>query len=57
MGYSSLIKYHYGYIGRWMATYGKLLEEYVGKQFKLRQNEKEVYSSNRMEIKRRSIHL
>jgi endoglucanase len=45
MGYSSLIKHHYGYIGRWMGTYGKLsLDEYVGKQFKLIQNEKEVYS-------------
>ena len=45
VGYSPSVKHHYGYIGRWMGTYGKLsLDEYVGKQFKLIQNEKEVYS-------------
>ena len=34
VGYSPLTRNHYGYIGRWMGTYGKLpLNEYVGKEF------------------------
>ena len=45
VGYSPKVSNHYGYIGRWMGTYGKLsLSEYVGKQFKLMQNDKEVYN-------------
>ena len=45
VGYSPLVKHHYGYIGRWMGTLGKLpLNEFVGKEFKLMQNDKEVYS-------------
>ena len=45
VGYSPKVKNHYGYIGRWMGTIGKLpLNEYVGKSFKLMQNDKEVYS-------------
>ena len=45
VGYSPLVKHHYGYIGRWMGTLGKLnLTEYVGKQFKLIQNDKEVFT-------------
>ena len=45
VGYSPKVHEHYGYIGRWMGTYGKLsLNEYVGKPFKLMQNDKEVYS-------------
>ena len=45
VGYSPKVKNHFGYIGRWMGTFGKLpLEEYAGKQFKLMQNDKEVYN-------------
>ena len=45
VGYSPKVSEHYGYIGRWMGTFGKLsLSEYVGKPFKLMQNDKEVYT-------------
>ena len=45
VGYSPLTRNHYGYIGRWMGTYGKLpLGEFVGKEFKLMQNGKEVFN-------------
>ena len=45
VGYSPKVTEHYGYIGRWMGTFGKLsLSEYVGKSFKLMQNDKEVYT-------------
>ena len=45
VGYSPLVKNHYGYIGRWMGTYGKLpLSSYVGKEFKLMQNDNEVFN-------------
>ena len=45
VGYSPKVKNHYGYIGRWMGTMGKLpLNEYVGKPFKLMQNNKEVFT-------------
>ena len=45
VGYSPSVKNHYGYIGRWMGTLGKLnISEFVGKQFKLMQNGNEVYN-------------
>ena len=45
VSYSPSVKNHYGYIGRWMGTIGKLpLSEYVGKKFYLMQNEKEVFT-------------
>ena len=45
VGYSPKVKNHYGYVGRWMGTIGKLpLSEYVGKPFKLMKNGQEVYN-------------
>ena len=45
VSYSPIVHNHYGYIGRWMGTFGKLpLDEYIGKEFKLMKNEEEVYS-------------
>ena len=45
VGYSPRVKNHYGYIGRWMGTLGKLnVSEYVGQPFKLMQNNQEVYT-------------
>ena len=46
VGYSPSVKNHYGYIGRWMGTYGKLpLDEWVGKEFKLMKDGKVVYKN------------